>query len=95
MLSSCNEGIHFSSGQSPCNKLIGLAGVGFSHWVSPSKVELTAELGLASPVLQPTRTPWLSFFYQLPIFLLFLGLGRLYLPLLTAVAFIPVKPSSF
>jgi hypothetical protein len=58
--------------------------VGSSHWVFRSLVQLTAELGLASPVLQPIRTPWLSFFYQLPIFLHDPVLQRLYLPLLTA-----------
>jgi hypothetical protein len=50
------------------------------EWVSPIGSPLpewrglTAEMGLVSPVLQPTKTRWISFFYQLPVFLHFLSL---------------------
>jgi hypothetical protein len=59
----CGEGIHFSSGQSSCNRHIGSIKAGLFHWISPSAAKLTACLGPAFPVLQPIRTPLLSFFY--------------------------------
>jgi hypothetical protein len=49
--------------------------------------ELTAWLGLASPVMQPIRTPWLSLFYQLLVFPHVPSLQKLYLVHLTAETF--------